>query len=215
MKIRVKNEDLILLPEKALYWPDRKILVTSDLHLGKAESMQAAGVPVPSGLHLEDLDVLGTILNRYDVDHILILGDFIHNRFSWTVNLHKDIQTFIKNHDHIQWTLIYGNHEKGSVEKIQSLPFHFVEEDLFIEPFLFTHGHKTKRPETFHISGHIHPQITLKKGPLKLRLPCFHVQGNELTLPAFGSLTGGYSIKAKPTDRVFAVGDREVFEVPT
>ena len=34
--ITLQGEQLVLLPERAIFWPDRATLVISDLHIGKA-----------------------------------------------------------------------------------------------------------------------------------------------------------------------------------
>ena len=39
---------LQLLPQRALWDPQQRLLLLADLHLGKAESFQASGVPLPS-----------------------------------------------------------------------------------------------------------------------------------------------------------------------
>ncbi|MBC7753171.1 MAG: DEAD/DEAH box helicase, partial [Moraxellaceae bacterium] len=48
MRLNLRGETLELLPEKAFLWVEKAMLVLSDLHLGKADSLQAQGVPIPS-----------------------------------------------------------------------------------------------------------------------------------------------------------------------
>lgn len=35
-RINIKDQNLLLLPEKALFWEEEKGLIISDVHLGKA-----------------------------------------------------------------------------------------------------------------------------------------------------------------------------------
>jgi metallophosphoesterase superfamily enzyme len=46
-----------------------------------------------------------------------------------------------------------------------------------------------------------------------MKLPCFVLEKNALTIPAFGSLTGGIAVRKEPGKRIFAVGNNEIFEV--
>lgn len=214
MKIEVCNETLTLSSEKALIWEQQKLLVLSDVHLGKAESFQAAGIPLPSGDHLEEFKRLEKLLQSFLIKQVYILGDLIHQKDSWSATLLKDMGAFFRKHEDTQWHLLIGNHEKGSREFLESLHLQLHEEDVELGPFVFTHGHKQGKNSLFEIRGHLHPRIYLQQGPLKLNLPCFWLEKDRLTLPSFGILTGGYKIGPKRSDRVFAVGENEVFEVP-
>ena len=46
---------LQLLDDKALYLPDEEALLVSDVHLGKAETFQALGIPISSAMNEENL----------------------------------------------------------------------------------------------------------------------------------------------------------------
>ncbi|WII71499.1 ligase-associated DNA damage response endonuclease PdeM [Bdellovibrio sp. 22V] len=213
MKITVANEDIELLPEKAFFWPAQHLLGLSDVHLGKAESYQAAGVPLPSGTHREDLLRISQLIQTYHAEKVIVLGDWIHNKFSLSEIIVRDFREFFAVHGHVHWTLLLGNHEYGAHEILRGLPFHMVEEEIQIGPFLMTHGHKNPRSKIFQIQGHTHPLVQLHEGPLRLKLPCFVLEKNALTIPAFGSLTGGYVVRQQPGQRIFAVADRDIFEV--
>jgi DNA ligase-associated metallophosphoesterase len=213
MIIQAAQQDIELLPEKAFLWHSEHLLGLSDLHLGKAESYQAAGVPVPSGGHKEDLGLLSELIHRYSIKKAVILGDWIHNRFSLSQFVANDLRDFFASHDHVHWTLLLGNHEKGSHEILKAMPFHLVEDEIQIGPFLLTHGHKSTRSELFQIQGHTHPLVSMQVGPLRMKLPCFVLEKNCLTIPAFGSMTGGHAVKRAETKRIFAIGQGEVFEI--
>lgn len=213
MKIQVANQDIELLPEKALIWQEEHLLALSDVHLGKADSYQAAGVPVPSGSHREDLERISQLIHKYQIKKVVILGDWIHNRFSLSEIVLRDLHEFFTVLKEVHWTLLLGNHEKGVHDLMHDLPFHLVEEEIQMGPFLMTHGHKNPNSELFQIRGHLHPQVRIATGPLSLRMPCFVLDKNSLTIPAFGGLTGGFLVKRLATNRIFAIGGSEVFEV--
>jgi DNA ligase-associated metallophosphoesterase len=213
MKIQVANQNIELLPEKALIWHAEHLLALSDVHLGKADSYQAAGVPIPSGSHRDDLERISQLIHKYQIKKVVILGDWIHNRFSLSEIVLRDLHEFFTVLSGVHWTLLLGNHEKGVHDLMHDLPFHLVEEEIQMGPFLMTHGHKNPSSELFQIRGHIHPQVRVSTGPLSLRMPCFVLEKNSLTIPAFGSLTGGFLVRRQASNRIFAIGGKEIFEV--
>lgn len=213
MKLNIEHEEIHFLAQKAFYWPKEKLLGLSDLHIGKAESLQKAGLPIPSGSHLNDLNRLANLISATQAQNVFILGDFIHQKSSWTENIQFDLKDFFKNHQKINWSLLIGNHDKGSKNFLSSLPFEIFENDTQKGPFLFTHGHSQKEGKVFTVQGHIHPVIRIDEGSTKLRLPCFVLSPMSLVIPSFGELTGGYEITPKRKDRIFAVAGKEIFEI--
>lgn len=214
MMIRVLDETLELLPERAFLWRKKNMLVFSDVHLGKAESLQAMGVPVPSSVHQEDLDRMTALIHKHCIQEVLILGDWIHKKNSWTPELIQELDSFFRVHDQIKWTLLLGNHERGSLDYLKIFPLKLVENELEIEPFIFSHGHESSS-KGFTIQGHVHPVVVLKEGPIRLRLPCFVLENESLLLPSFGTFTGGHEISRSRSQKIFAVTQKEIFEVPS
>jgi len=39
--------EVVLLPERAVWWPATRTLLVADLHLGKCETLRANGAPMP------------------------------------------------------------------------------------------------------------------------------------------------------------------------
>ncbi|HWW70845.1 MAG TPA: hypothetical protein VN089_12960, partial [Duganella sp.] len=62
LAIGLAGEQVLLLPEKALYWPREKMLIVADIHFGKAASFRALGVPVPGGTTADNLRALDGLL---------------------------------------------------------------------------------------------------------------------------------------------------------
>ena len=48
------EQDLLLLPEKAIYWKQQKALIAADVHLGKVGHFRKAGIAVPQQLAKDD-----------------------------------------------------------------------------------------------------------------------------------------------------------------
>ena len=214
MTLNLCNEEVQLLAEKAFYWPREGLLVFSDVHIGKAESLQSQGIPLPSGSHLEDLYKIERLIQKTQPKKVFILGDFIHQKNSWAPHIISDLEIFFNRHQNISWSLAIGNHEKGSLSYLSKLPIELIENGVLIEPFFFSHGHLTTKKEgPFEIRGHLHPAVRVKEGSIQLRLPCFVLERQRLTLPSFGILTGAAEVKKTKQNRLFAVTEETLFEV--
>lgn len=213
MKVTIASETIEFLPERAFFWPTEKLLGFSDVHLGKVESYQKLGIPVPTGAHQEEFERIENLINKFHPKKILILGDWIHQKESWTQELFLAMKDFFESYQQIHWILLMGNHDRGSKAYFQQFPIEIADESYQIGPFLFTHGHQPNTGKLFLIEGHVHPVITLRDGPLKMRFPSFVLSKDRLLIPSFGQLTGGFEIPKKSSNRIFAVTQKEVFEV--
>ena len=78
-RCEVAGESLVLLPERAAYWPAQKTLLVADFHLGKAASFRRAGIPLPPGTTSENVGRLGHALDRMKAKRVVFLGDFLHS----------------------------------------------------------------------------------------------------------------------------------------
>lgn len=211
MILDLLGQRLELRPERALYWHEQKLLALSDLHLGKAESYQREGIPMPADQGVEDLTRLSHLIHELNPKSVLFVGDFIHARTSWSMGLKDELEGFFHVHRGREFHLIVGNHERGSLHHFEELPVQIVP-DFAASPFLFVHGHEKQRQ--FSVEGHLHPAITIKQGPLRFRLPCFVLEENRLILPSFGEWTGAADVTKQKHNRVFAVSGPSVFEIP-
>lgn len=45
--LKICDQQLLMLPERALYWREQRVLFVADLHLGKDATFRQAGLPVP------------------------------------------------------------------------------------------------------------------------------------------------------------------------
>ncbi len=212
VKINISGEELLLLPQRAFFWPSYRTLGLADVHLGKAHSLQRLGLPISAEAHRDDLNQIAELIHQLNPSHVVILGDFIHRKDSWSDSLIKMLDAFFAKFAEIRWSLVIGNHERGSKPYLESLPFQISEESLQVGPLTMAHGHG-KSAAGFVIVGHVHPVISLKNGPTRLRLPCFVLDDKRLLLPSFGSLTGGFELEIASDQRIFAITPQEVFEV--
>ena len=76
--VKVGGEQMMLLPEKAVFWPAERMLIIADIHFGKAAAFRAQGVPVPRGTTSENLAGLDFLVAAHGARRIMFLGDFLH-----------------------------------------------------------------------------------------------------------------------------------------
>jgi DNA ligase-associated metallophosphoesterase len=199
------------LPEKALYKEDEKLLIIADVHLGKASHFRKEGFAVSQKAQMRDYENLRQLFDKIQPWKVYFLGDLFHSKVNgdW-----KYFAELIKEYRHIEFTLIKGNHDIIDEDMFRDLGIKVVEEILEENGFVYSHIPVPTDPGQINVVGHIHPGILLSgKGRQSVKLPCYHLCGNTLLLPAFGRLTGLYIVDCKADDRVFGVLPREVIEI--
>ncbi len=203
--IEIQGEKLVLLPEKAIFWSRKSILLLSDLHLGKAGHFRKHGIPVSRKVHLVDLGNLNAIIEKTKPERLFLLGDLFHSykNEEWGDFLH-----LMEHHPNLEFTLVQGNHDI-----ILDYPKRLkVVIKLIEKPFSFTHIREND--SNYNISGHLHPGVTVRgKARQGITMPCFLFSETYGILPAFGQFTGIKKVRPLRKDRVFAVADRQVIEL--
>ncbi len=197
---QLEGETIYLLPEKAVYWEAKQMLIVTDLHLGKAGHFRKAGIPIPAAVHRHDLEILTQLLEKHEVESVLLLGDLFHAALN---NEWWDFERLLDTFSKVQFILVKGNHDilPEAAYRLPNLEVH--EDVLKMAPFVFCHipPEKNQQTEGYYISGHIHPGIRI----IGKRLPCFFFGPEGGILPAFGRFTGSVNMKVRNKDRVFAV----------
>ena len=82
---------LELLPERAVWDRQQGLLLLADVHLGKAECLQAHGVPVPSDGDTANLETLLELAHRLQPSAVVVLGDLIHGPQGLTRELRQKL----------------------------------------------------------------------------------------------------------------------------
>jgi DNA ligase-associated metallophosphoesterase len=200
--IEVAGEMLVLLAQKALYWPRRKMLVVADIHFGKAASFRALGVPVPRGTTSQNLAALDALMATYDIGHIVFLGDFLHARAAHAAATLAAMLAWRLRHPSLALTLVRGNHDRHAGDPAAALAIGLVDEPYSIAPFSFCHHPDIGAPG-YALAGHIHPSYLLATRFDSLRLPCFVVGPSRMILPSFGAFTGGFLVTPEPGDAIY------------
>jgi DNA ligase-associated metallophosphoesterase len=182
-----RGHRLELLAERAVWDPAQRLLLVADLHLGKAETFQAHGIPLPSDGDAATLNALLALAHRWRPAELVVLGDLIHGRLGLTGELRQKLAALPALLG-CRLRLIGGNHERGSwLEGLAPEPAQA------LGPLWLSHE-PSSRPGLLNVCGHCHPVAVVGRGADRLRLPCFayHPVEERLLLPAFGALTGGH-----------------------
>jgi DNA ligase-associated metallophosphoesterase len=212
--LTIAGEDIYLLAERALWWPNASTLVVADLHWGKASTFRAAGIPIPIGTTSDDLARLDSALTRTGARRMVVLGDLFHAK-AGRIASHTlaELRRWRSLAAPVEILLVRGNHDRHAGDPPNDLRINCVNAPAFVPPFVFRHE-PAKRADGYGLAGHVHPGITLMgRGLQRETLPCFVVGQTGTLVPAFGSFTGFGNVEPGPGDRAFVVVEGEVLEV--
>jgi DNA ligase-associated metallophosphoesterase len=210
-KFTFLNQDLILLPEKAIYWEQQNALLLADLHLGKVGHFRKQGIAIPGDGTNSDYEILSFILDSYPIEKIYVLGDLFHSEYNKELDIFSQWQN---NYPSLKIVLIKGNHDILPDSFYHKNNLAIIDEKLKVPPFIFSHQTLENPNYLYNLSGHIHPAVELRgKGKQSLTLSCFYFGNQFGLLPAFGRYTGKCKINIQPKDQVFAVVENKVIAI--
>jgi DNA ligase-associated metallophosphoesterase len=213
--VDIAGETLLLLPEKAVFWPARQMLIIADIHFGKAASFRALGVPVPRGTTTENLAGLDLLIARHGARHVVFLGDFLHARAAHASSTQQAMLAWRQGRPNLDLTLVRGNHDKHAGDPAAALGIELVDEPHTVGPFAFCHHPDLDMdPDAgYALAGHVHPAWVLATRFDALRLPCFVVGKERMILPSFGSFTGGHVVTRAAGDTIYVTSGEAVHAV--
>jgi DNA ligase-associated metallophosphoesterase len=215
LTVEVGGERLELLPQKAAFIARTRTLLIADAHFGKAVSFRKLGVPVPRGTTSANLALLAALVAQQQARRIVFLGDFLHSERSHAASTLGALARWRAEHASLDLVLVRGNHDDRAGDPPASLGFEGVDEP-FVEGGLVLCHHPRAHAGGYVLAGHLHPCVSLGgRAHVHLRLPCFHFGAAVGVLPAFGDFTGMVPVRPAPGDRLYAIADAEVVEVPT
>jgi DNA ligase-associated metallophosphoesterase len=217
-----------LLARRAIWWPDEATLFVADVHLGKAETFRALGVPVPAGPTEATLRRLGALLDDCGARRLVVLGDLLHARPAQAPATVSALRAWRAERTWLHCVLVRGNHDDRAGDPPAELGIEVVDAPAPLGPFVLCHEPTDDAPERdrdpdrarrtdsgYRLAGHLHPAVRLHgRGGDSARLPCFSVGPGQTVLPAFGDFTGSASVSRAAPQRLFAIAGDRVFEVP-
>lgn len=211
MTINCSGENLTLNKDRAIFWASKKMLIISDLHIGKAAHFRKSGIQVPNTIGETDLDKLDKLILLYAPEIVLVTGDMFHHQMNSEVDTFKGWRA---KYPTIRLLLIKGNHDLLKPEDYKGLNIEVYEKELLCFPFRFIHDQPKEFDEYYNITGHIHPGITIYgKARQKLSFPCFYFGKTYAILPAFSVFTGLSKIKSEEGDQFYAITPEKVIVV--
>jgi DNA ligase-associated metallophosphoesterase len=210
--IELGGEQLILLPQKAAFWPRERMLIIADIHFGKAAAFRSWGIPVPRGTTSENLHALDDLILLTGAQHVLFLGDFLHARAAHAAGTQAAMQAWRRKNCELVLTLVRGNHDKHAGDPAEHLGIDLVDEPYTLGPLSFCHHPDIAAPG-YVLAGHVHPVYMLATRFDALRLPCFVAGPHRMILPSFGSFTGGHALRPEPDERIWVSSGEAVHSV--
>jgi uncharacterized protein len=210
------GEEVVLLPERALHWPRGATLFVADVHLGKAASLRAGGVPVPRGATATDLDRLDALLQRTGSRRLVVLGDFIHAAQGRVPALDAAVTAWRARHPGLDLQLVRGNHDRHAGDPPPAWRVTVVAAPhLFADGPFVLHHEPAIPPAGYALCGHVHPGVRLNGAAGdSLRLPCFVLGPRSALLPAFGRLTGLALVSPRAGDTLVAIAGATLHPLP-
>lgn len=187
-EVTITNDMCALLPTGTV--------VIADLHIGYESAMEEQGLSLPR-IQVEELrDRLLHILDKYQPDRMVILGDLKHE---FSKNLRQewdDVQhllSLLKNQTEV--IIVRGNHDNYLATIASKMEVPMVREHRE-QSITFTHGHgySDQRPI---VIGHEHPSIKIyDEVGAYVRFHCYMFDAEEeiLVLPAFSPLASGTNL---------------------
>lgn len=211
MIIDCSGEALVLSRERAIYWEAQRMLIISDLHIGKSAHFRKSGIQVPDTIGHTDLQRLSLLIKEYAPQTLLVTGDMFHH------NINSDANAFMewrRSYPELKVVLVKGNHDDLKNEDYEALDITVHQKELLIYPFRFIHDKPKEFDEYYNISGHIHPGVLLYgKARQRLKFPCFYFGSHCAVLPAFSVFTGLKLMEPQKGDRFFAITPQKVVRV--
>jgi uncharacterized protein len=201
----VLHNHFLLSSQRCIFWQEQKILIISDLHLGKTGHFRKAGIAVPQAVFKEDMQRLIAQIQYFKPIKIIVIGDMFHSHGN------KEHDFFMKwrnDFPHLVIQLVKGNHDILNKTWYEEAAIEVSNCEIVIDSFSFIHDFAdcTIHENQYIFSGHIHPGISIRgMGKQSLQFPCFYFGEQYAVLPAFSRFTGMYSIKPKPGETVYAL----------
>jgi uncharacterized protein len=203
-----------LYAERALLLREERVLVVADVHLGKDSTFRARGIPVPAGTTGVDLARLDRLLHATAASTLVFLGDLFHAQEAHRAESQQQLCRWRASHAQVDMVLVEGNHDRHAGRPAPEVGIRVEDEPFGLGPLALCH-HPQLVEGAHVLAGHLHPCVRLYGvAHDSVRLPCFWLQPRLAILPAFGEFTGGARIARSDGDRVIAVAEDRLYELP-
>ena len=194
----------ILLPDPsgALWWPDQATLIVADLHLEKGSSFARKGTLLPPYDTAATLARLAILAERYRPARIVALGDSFHDAQAADRLDPADQQQLAALVEACDWIWIAGNHDPAPGPALGGT---VLAEGSALAGLVLRHE-ALFEPDGPELSGHYHPKAGITVHGRRVSCRCFVADARRIILPAFGTYTGGLSVRDPALRRLFPTG---------
>ncbi|MBS1512717.1 MAG: ligase-associated DNA damage response endonuclease PdeM [Bacteroidetes bacterium] len=209
----ILQNDFILHHNRTVFWEQEKLLILSDLHLGKTGHFRKSGIAVPAAIMKEDMQRFIAAIQFFKPQEVVIVGDLFHSVEN------KEHELFLKWRNDLKYVpmrLVKGNHDIVPDKWYKKAGIIIEEKQWTHHQFHFVHQpehipENIDDADAYYFSGHLHPAISIKGlGKQSLRFPCFYFTGQYCVLPAFGKFTGTYRVEPLKNEQAFAIVENSV-----
>ncbi len=201
----------------ALYLPELRLMVVSDLHLEKGAANARRGRMVPPYDTATTLSLLGRSLALFSPQTVVSLGDSFDDRVGaeHMPDIFRERLTgLMAGRD---WIWVSGNHDPDPPKDLGGL----CAEEIAIGTLAFRH-HPTRRASPGEVAGHLHPGARVVQRGRSVSRRCFATDGVRLVMPAYGAYTGALNIRDRAFAGIFAedslvawmLGTERLYAVP-
>lgn len=187
--VNVCGKQLIADNSGALFWPGEATLLVADLHLEKGSAHAARGVMLPPYDTRRTLTRLAEVIDRYEPERVIALGDSLHDVGAAERMAEEDLQILHMMQEDREWTWLNGNHDPAIDPTFGGRACG----ELAIGGITLRHE-PAAGSVTHEIAGHMHPAARLSMYGYSIRRPCFVGNGRRLVMPAFGAFAGGLNV---------------------
>ncbi|MBI1219037.1 MAG: ligase-associated DNA damage response endonuclease PdeM [Rhodobacteraceae bacterium] len=178
---------LTALPSGALWWAAARMLIVTDLHLGRSERYaRRGGALLPPYETRDTLARLDADMQATGAATILCLGDSFDDSAAAGALDESDLMWLTRLMAGRRWLWVEGNHDPGPLALGGT---HLAQHRA--GPLTFRHI--AEPGAVGEVSGHYHPKATLSARGQRLTRPCFLIDADRTILPAYGTYTGGMS----------------------
>jgi uncharacterized protein len=215
MQVAFGGELFSLHAEHALFWPAQRWLIVADVHFGKDATFRAQGVPVPQGTTRDTLGRLSALIDHWQPDALVVLGDLFHAAEAHGALTLAALREWRAGYSALDIVLVEGNHDRKAGAPPAALGIRVEAEPWTVGAIALCH-HPGFVAGAHALAGHLHPAVRISgRADDSLRLPCFWLRDGLTVLPAFGGFTGSARFDREPGDRVVAIGDGRLYEIPS
>jgi DNA ligase-associated metallophosphoesterase len=190
----VNGEACVLRCSGALWIPERRTLVASDLHLEKGSAFAARGQMLPPYDSPATIAKLEAEIEALDPATVVLLGDSFHDARAIDRLDAADHARLERLAQGRTWVWLEGNHDlkalAGALDRLTGA----VVTTMAVGTLTLIHEPQDE-PTPGEVAGHLHPCATVVAYARGVRRPAFLTDGRRLILPAFGVFTGGLDVR--------------------